>query len=148
MTGPDLQSPFIGLIDDDGHSARLFKRMLAANDGPDVRHYGDDEEGLADLAIVLNDPNTRRPQLLVVDLKGHSDANLEFIRLHRAWLRQNGVEVLVMAPLADQARLKTYHEAGAAAVFYRQPTVDAYRQEMVGIADFWARSTRLNAVGM
>ncbi|RYE53202.1 MAG: hypothetical protein EOP20_13755, partial [Hyphomicrobiales bacterium] len=81
------------MIDDDGHSAHLFMRMLAANDGPDVQHYGD-EEGLADLAEILSDPQTDWPELLVVDLKAHSDANLEFIRLHQAWLRQKGVAVV------------------------------------------------------
>jgi hypothetical protein len=41
-----------------------------------------------------------------------------------------------------------YYEAGAAAVFFRQPEVDAYRRELDGIENFWARNQRLDAVGM
>jgi len=142
------QSPFIGLIDDDGHSAHLFMRVLAANDGPLVRHYGDDEEGLSDLAHVLSDPRSDWPDILVVDLKAHSDANLEFVRRHQAWLHQKGVALVVMVPPTNRAGRMIYHEAGATAVFFRQSDVDAYRHELVGIANFWARNERLDAVGM
>ena len=148
MTSPFAQAPFIGLIDDDGHSARLFMRVLAVNDGPSVRHYRDEEEALADLAHVLSDPQSHWPELLVVDLKGHSHANLEFIRRHQAWLRQKGVAVVVMVPPTNRAGRMVYLEAGAAAVFFRQSEADAYRHELAGIANFWARSERLDAVGM
>ena len=148
MTSPFAQAPFIGLIDDDGHSARLFMRVLAANDGPSVRHYGDEEEGFANLAQVLGDPQSHWPELLVVDLKDHSHATLEFVRRHQAWLHQKGVALVVMVPPTDRAGRMTYLEAGAAAVFFRQPEADAYRHELAGIANFWARSERLDAVGM
>ncbi|MBN9332257.1 hypothetical protein [Devosia sp.] len=148
MTDRLQQSPFIGLIDDDGHSAHLFMRMLAANDGPSVRHYGDEVEGLAELAGELSDPRSHWPDLLVVDLKGHSNANVEFVRRHQAWLHQKGVAVVVMVPPTSRAVRMMYHEAGAAAVFFRQPEVNAYRHELAAITDFWARSERLDAVGM
>lgn len=148
VTSPSEKSPFIGLIDDDGHSAYLFMRLLAANDGPHVRHYGDQNDGMAGLARVLSDPQTSWPDLLVVDLKGHSDANIEFVRHHQGWLHQKGVAVVVMVSVADRARRTNYHEAGAAAVFFRQPELDAYRHELAGIASFWARTERLDAVGM
>ena len=140
--------PYIGLIDDDGHSAHLFMRMLAANDGPSVCHYGDAETGIADLAEVLGNPKASWPDLLVVDLKSHSDANLDFVRRHHAGLRQKGVTLVVMVPLHDGARRKTYLEAGAAAVFFRQPELTAYRQELTAITNFWADNGRLDAVGM
>lgn len=148
MTNRLEQSPFIGLIDDDGHSAHLFMRMLAANDGPSVRHYGDDEEGLADLAHVLSDPRSHWPDMLVVDIKRHSNANVEFVRRHQAWLHQKGVALVVMVPPAGRAVRMMYHEAGAAAVFFRQSELEAYRRELTGLTDFWARSARLDAVGM
>lgn len=148
MTSQFEQAPFIGLIDDDGHSARLFMRVLAANDGPSVRHYGDDKDGFTDLAQVLSDPQSHWPDVLVVDLKGHSEANLEFVRRHQAWLHQKGVAPVVMVPPTDRAGRLVYLEAGAAAVFFRQPEADAYRHELAGIANFWARSERLDAVGM
>lgn len=145
----ELEQPrFIGLIDDDGHSAHLFMRMFAANDGPAVHHYGDEHNGAANLALVLNDPRSHWPDLLVVDLKGHSGANLEFLRRHRAWLHQKGVALVVMVPPTNRAGRMVYHEAGANAVFFRQPELDAYRRELAGIIDFWARTERLDAVGM
>jgi DNA-binding response OmpR family regulator len=148
VTSQFAQAPFIGLIDDDGHSARLFMRVLAANDGPSVRHYSDDEEAVEDLAQVLSDPQSHWPELLVVDLKGHSQANLEFICRHQAWLHQKGVALLVMVPPTNRAGRMVYLEAGATAVFFRQSEADAYRHELAGIANFWARTERLDAVGM
>jgi DNA-binding response OmpR family regulator len=148
VTSAFVQRPFIGLIDDDNHSARLFMRALAANDGPSVRHYGDHEEGLTDLAHDLSDPQSHWPEVLVVDLKGHSQANLEFVRSHQCWLHQKGVALVVMVPPTDRAGRMVYHEAGATAVFFRQPEAEAYRHEVAGIANFWARNERLDAVGM
>ena len=148
MNSPFAQAPFIGLIDDDGHSARLFMRVLAANGGPSVRHYGSAEEAVADLIVVLSDPQSHWPEMLVVDLKSHSGATLEFVRRHQAWLHQKGVALLVMVPPTDRAGRMVYFEAGATAVFFRQSEADAYRHELAGIANFWARSERLDAVGM
>jgi len=123
-------------------------RMLAANDGPTARHFGDDEEGLADLTHELNDPQANWPEVLVVDLKAHSEATLDFVSRHQAWLRQKGVAPVVMVPPTDRAGRNRYFEAGAAAVFFRQPELDAYRHEVAEIANFWARTPRLDAVGM
>ncbi|MGV3577240.1 MAG: hypothetical protein ACO1O4_19105 [Devosia sp.] len=148
MTSSNAQAPFIGLIDDDGHSARLFMRVLAANDGPSVRHYGDDKGGFSDLAQVLSDPRSHWPDVLVVNLKAHSHANLEFVRRHQACLHQKGVVPVVMVPPTDRAGRMIYLEAGAAAVFFRQAEAESYRHEVAGIANFWARSERLDAVGM
>ena len=148
MTTHFKNRPFIGLIDDDGHSAHLFIRMLAANEGPSVCHYGDADAGMADLAEVLGNPKASWPDLLVVDLKGHSDATLEFVRRHHVELRQKGVSLVVMVPPYDGVRRMTYLEAGAAAVFFRQPELNAYRQELTAITNFWADTGRLDAVGM
>lgn len=148
MSPGSKQPPFIVLIDDDGHSAHLFMRMLAAADGPAVRYYGGEKEGVAGLAHILNDPRAQWPDLVVVDLKGHSEASLEFVRHHQAWLHQKGVALVVMVPPTDRAGRMIYHEAGANAVFFRQPELDAYRRELAGISEFWARTERLDAVGM
>ena len=148
MTNPGNISPFIGLIDDDGHSAYLFMRIMAGLRGPAVRNYGDGEVGAANLGLVLSDAAAEWPELLVVDLKAHSDATLEFVRRHQAWLRQKGVPVVVMVRPIGRVECDAYYEAGAAAVFFRQPEVDAYRRELAGIENFWARSQRQDAVGM
>lgn len=148
MTNLGSISPFIGLIDDDGHSAYLFMRVMTGLYGPAVRNYGGDEDGIANLGQVLSDASAEWPELLVVDLKAHSEATLEFVRRHHAWLRQTGVPVVVMVPPTGRVGCSVYYEAGAAAVFFRQPEVDAYRRELAGIENFWARNQRLDAVGM
>jgi hypothetical protein len=53
-----------------------------------------------------------------------------------------------MVPPTDRSGREEYYEAGADAVFFRQPELDAYRREMAGIISFWARTQRLDAVGM
>ena len=63
-------------------------------------------------------------------------------------LCQKGVPVVVMAHTLDQASRESLHEAGAAAVFFRQAELDAYRREAASIVSFWARNQRLDAVGM
>ena len=104
--------------------------------------------GAADPGLMLGDPSAGWPELLVVDLKAHSKATLEFVRQHHAGLRQKGVPMVVMIPPTDRAGCEAYSEAGAAAVFFRQPERDAYRRELAGIENFWARNQRLDAVGM
>jgi CheY-like chemotaxis protein len=139
--------PFIALIDDDAHSAYLFVRMLAAVGGPAVEHYNG-EEGFADLATVLNDPFADWPDVIVLDLKAGSHANLGFLSRHHAFLRQKGIAIAVMIPPGNAADSARCYEAGASAVFFRQPDLDAYRRELAGIVSFWARHPRLDAVGM
>lgn len=141
-------SPFIGLIDDDRHSARLFMRMLTEHGGPAVCHFGDGAVGLEGLIRVLDDPFAQWPDFLVVDLKDHSRATLDYISRHNGWLRQKGVEIVAMVPPTDRAGRNSFLEAGAAAVFFRQPELDAYRWELDGITEFWMRNKRLDAVGM
>jgi len=141
-------SPFIGLIDDDCHSARLFMRMLSENGGPAVCHFGDGAAGLEGLNRVLDDAFAQWPDFVVIDLKDHSRATLDFVRRHHGWLRQKGVDLVVMVPPTDRAGRGSFLEAGAAAVFFRQPELDAYRWELDGIIEFWMRNERLDAVGM
>lgn len=140
--------PFVALIDDDQHSAHLLTRMLLAHGSPDVQLYGGAEEGRARIQAVLGDVSANWPGLLIVDLKSHSRANLEFVSSIQSLLRQKGVPVVVMAPPQDRAGREALHDAGAAAVFFRQAELDAYRREAAGIVSFWARSQRLDAVGM
>lgn len=140
--------PYVALIDDDEHSAHLLTRMLLAHGSPDVRWLGGASEGRAQLQAVLNDPAADWPSLLIVDLKAHSSANLEFLAATRPMAHQKGVPVVVMAPPLDRAGREALHHAGASAVFFRQGELDAYRREAAGIVSFWARNQRLDAVGM
>jgi len=140
--------PFVALVDDDEHSAHLLTRMMLAHGSPDVRWYGGAEDGRRMLAGVLADPHADWPGLLIVDLKAHSGANLEFVASIQSLARQKGVPVVVMSPPLDRHGRAALHEAGASAVFFRHAERDAYRREAAGIVSFWARSQRLDAVGM
>lgn len=141
------EAPFIALIDDDGHSAQLLQRTLRAEGAPDVRHLGCAVEGQAALSRALNTPHTW-PAMVVVDLKAHSGANVEFLERNRALLGESGIPVAVMTQPTDRAGRQRLHDAGAAAVFFRQAERDAYRHEAAGLLSFWARFKRLDTVGM
>ena len=94
-------------------------------------------------------PRWRRdPSQLIVDLKAYSGANFEFVASIQPLVRQRGVPVVVMAAPLDRQGIETLHGAGASAVFFRHAELDAYRREAAGIVSFWARSQRLDAVGM
>jgi len=140
--------PFVALVDDDQHSAHLLTRMLLAHGSPHIQWYGDAGSGRLMLADVLANPAANWPGLVVVDLKAHSGANLEFLASIRSLARQKGVPVVVMVAPIDRQGREALHEAGAAAIFFRHAELDAYRREAAGIVSFWARSQRLDAVGM
>ncbi|MBB4051909.1 DNA-binding response OmpR family regulator [Devosia subaequoris] len=140
--------PFIALIDDDGHSAHLLIRMLAAHGAPQVRHIGSAEASEAFLVECLSDIDREWPGLVILDLKSHSGANLEFVTRHQALLRQKGIPLAVMMQTTDRARRQEMQDSGAATVFFRQAELDAYRREAAAIVSFWARNQRLDAVGM
>ena len=141
-------SPFVALIDDDQHSAHLLTRMLIAHGSPDVHWYGNAGDGMARLHSVLGNASANWPGLLIVDLKAHSGANLEFVASIQHLARQKGVPVVVMSQTLARQDRQALEDAGASAVFFRQAELDAYRREAAGIVSFWARTQRLDAVGM
>ncbi len=141
-------TPFIALIDDDGHSAHLLTRMVSACGAPAVMHFATAGEGETFLSATLADVGREWPGLVIVDLKAHSGVNLEFVARNQALLRQKGVPLAVMTQSSDRAGRQHLLDAGAAAVFFRQPELDAYRREAAAIVSFWARHQRLDAVGM
>ena len=140
--------PFIALIDDDAHSAHLLTRMLSAHGAPQIRHFATAEAGEAFLAQRLAHVDREWPGVVIVDLKNHSGANLEFLARNQALLRQKGIPLAVMTPPTDRAGRQALHDEGASAVFFRQAELNAYRHEAASIVSFWARHQRLDAVGM
>jgi CheY-like chemotaxis protein len=140
--------PYLALVDDDQHSAHLLTRMLLAHGSPDVQWLGGAMEGRLALARVLGNPAADWPSLLIVDLKAHSSASLEFVASIKALVCQKGVPVVAMTPPLDREARDAFYEAGASGVFFRHADRDAYRREAAGIVSFWARSQRLDAVGM
>lgn len=141
-------APFIVLIDDDEHSAHLLTRMLAAHGAPAIRHFQTAADGEVALAAILSDHQATWPGLIIVDLKSHSAANIEFAARNHAMLRQRGVPLAIMAAPTDRAGRQALQDAGATAVFFRQAELDAYRHEVASIVSFWARSQCLDAIGM
>ena len=141
-------TPFIALIDDDGHSAHLLTRMLLAHGAPEVRHFETASAGETFLAANLSDVSADWPGMVVVDLKVHSGANVEFVARNHVLLRQKGIPLAVMTQPTDRAGRQALHDAGASAVFFRQAELTAYRHEAASIVSFWARNQRLDAVGM
>lgn len=140
--------PFIALIDDDSHSAHLLMRMLEAHGAPEIRHLGGAVAGRAALQVNLSNFDATWPSLLIIDLKAHSSANLDFARAMQQLLRQKGLPFVVMSQPLDQAGRDLLYDAGVAAIFCREAELSAYRREAAGIVSFWARHERLNAVGM
>ena len=141
-------APFVALVDDDQHSAVLLTRMLLAHGAPDIAGYDGAQDAHHRLIPVFADPDATWPGLVIVDLKAHRLANLEFLASVRPLLRQKGVPVVVMAPPASQSEFDALRQAGAASVFTRHAELDAYRREAAGIVSFWARTQRPDAVGM
>ena len=142
------RAPFIALVDDDQHSAQLLTRMLLAHGAPAIQWYGGASDGQTMLTAVLGDVSGRRPSLVIVDLKAHSASNLEFLRATQSLLRQTSIPVAVMVQSGESNHRDTLLAAGATAVFLRHAELDAYRREAAGLVSFWARSQRLEAVGM
>lgn len=138
----------MALVDDDQQSARLLTRMLLAHGAPAIEHHASAADGLRILVEVLNNPAANWPGLIIVDLKAHSGANLEFMTAIQPLLRQKGVNAVVMTTGVEQQEHLALRKAGAAAVFVRHAELDAYRREAADIVGFWARSQRLDAVGM
>lgn len=141
-------TPYVALVDDDAHSAHLLTRMLLAHGSPRIESFGDAAEAMARLSAALASASPAWPTLIIVDLKAHSNANLDFVAALTPAVRKHNLPVVVMAQWPDRDMAVALHDAGAAAVFTRHADIAAYRREAANIVSFWARSQRLDAVGM
>lgn len=140
-------TPHFALVDDDAHSAHLLTRMLLAHGAPRIETFTSAADAIARLIPSLA-IRAAWPTLVIVDLKAHSAANLEFVALLAPVIGKLDIPVAVMAQRPDRQHTAELHDAGAAAVFTRHAELDAYRREAANIVSFWARSQRLDAVGM
>ena len=140
--------PRLALVDDDAHSARLLTRMLVAHGSPRIETFTGPADAFARLTPTLSQAPQAWPSMVIVDLKAHSAANLEFVTALAPLVANHDIPIAVMAPWSERPDLDALHEAGAAAVFTRHADHDAYRREAANIVSFWARCQRLDAVGM
>jgi len=139
---------FAALIDDDEHSAHLLTRTLVAQGAPGIQLYGDAAAALLRLQAVLGDRTAARPALIIVDLKAHSGATVEFLSSIQQLIRQHDVPLVVLAPELNEERRRALFDLGAAGVFVRHADRDAYRGVAADIVEFWAQTERSEAVGM
>ncbi|WP_193334956.1 response regulator [Devosia beringensis] len=139
---------FVALIDDDEHSAHLLTRTLVDQGAHGVQSYGDANQALVRLKAVLSDVTAAWPALIILDLKEHSGANLEFLDTIGQLTCQHGVPVVVLAPQQTEQCRQALLANGAAAVFVRHAERDAYRRVAADIVEFVTLSQRPEAVGM
>tara|TARA_R110002020_G_scaffold16586_8_gene58610 strand:- start:301 stop:735 length:435 start_codon:yes stop_codon:yes gene_type:complete len=139
---------FVALIDDDEHSAHLLTRTLVEQGAHGVQCYGDATKAFIRLRAVLGDATAARPVLIILDLKEHSGANLEFLAAIRQLTRRHDVPVVVLAHQADDSCREALLASGAAAVFARHGERDAYRRVAAEIIEFATLEQRPEAVGM
>ena len=147
MNSHGALQPFMALVDDDSHSARLMIRMLLAHGAPSVNWLDSDAVATAELGALLNDRRATLPGLVIVDLKSSSAATAEFIAKLRAMRDGTALLVAAIAPTLDREVREVLLTAGADAVFERQADIDVYRREAAAIVSFWVRNQRLEAVG-
>lgn len=148
MTVALEKAPYLALVDDDAHSVRLLTRTLAAQGAPHVEWLGNAEDGYKRLTERLAVPATNRPALLIVDLRTSTTATRDFVAAVADLTGKAGIPIIAMASSADPAERQALVAAGAAAVVRREAEREAYRREAANIVSFWARSQRLDAVGM
>jgi CheY-like chemotaxis protein len=147
MNSHGAGQPFMALVDDDSHSARLMIRMLLAHGAPSVSWLDGEALATAELGKLLDDNKAALPGLVIVDLKSSSTATAEFIAKLRGMRDGPALLIAAMAPSLDREVRDVLLHAGADAVFERQANIDFYRREAAAIVSFWVRNQRLEAVG-
>jgi response regulator RpfG family c-di-GMP phosphodiesterase len=143
----NTREPYLVLVDDDGHSARLLTRMLLAHGAPSIQWIESSEAGLSQIKSLLVDRARLLPGLVVVDLKSSSTASAEFVSKIARLPRSQSLLVAVMAVDPNRITRERLLEAGADAVFERHADLQGYRAEAAAIVSFWVRNQRLEAVG-
>ena len=127
------QQPFLALIDDDAHSARLAPRMLLAHGAPSVHWIDAAAAGTTVIGDILKDRDASLPGLIIVDLKASSAATRDLVAELRKMERGGELLIAAMAPSLDREVRDELLDAGANAVFQRQAELDAYRREAASI---------------
>ncbi len=139
--------PFMVLVDDDSHSARLMIRVLLAHGAPSVSWMDTGPVGAERIGALLEDARAALPGLVIVDLKASSSATHEFIERLRGMRNGSALLIAAMAPSLEKDVRDRLLACGADAVFERHAEVDFYRREAAAIVSFWVRNQHLEAVG-
>jgi len=139
--------PFMALVDDDSHSARLMIRMLLAHGAPSVSWLDGEAMATTEIGKLLDNDRATLPGLVIVDLKATSTATPEFITKLRGMRDGRSLLIGALAPNLERETREIYLSAGADAVFERQADIDSFRREAAAIVSFWVRNQHLDAVG-
>ena len=139
--------PFLALVDDDSHSARLMIRMLLAHGAPSVSWLDGEAMATTEIGKLLDNDRAALPGLVIVDLKSTSTATPEFITKLRGMRDGRSLLIGALAPNLERETREIYLSAGADAVFERQADIDSFRREAAAIVSFWVRNQHLDAVG-
>lgn len=139
--------PFMALVDDDSHSARLMIRMLLAHGAPSVSWLDGEALATAEIQRLLENELATIPGLVIVDLKASSSATLDFIVKLRAMRDGHSLLIAAIAPTLEREPREALLAAGADAVFERHADINSYRREAAAIVSFWVRNQHLDAVG-
>lgn len=129
------------LIDDDEYSAKFFRRRMnvvaADKINLDLDWFESPARGLSAIqnlaATLQNHTNTRLADLIIVDLKATSDANLNFVPQAAAILRQTSVPLVVFIPQTDAKLAQSLIDAGATECFVRHAELSQYDAELTRI---------------
>jgi CheY-like chemotaxis protein len=139
--------PYMALVDDDSHSARLMIRMLLAHGAPSVSWLDGEALATAELGKLLDDDLAALPGLVIVDLKNSSTATRDFVVKLRAMHDGRSLLIAAIAPSLEKDVRDVLLNAGADAVFERQADINSFRREAAAIVSFWVRNQHLDAVG-
>ncbi len=141
------RQPFLVLVDDDVHSARLMSRMLLAHGAPSIEWVDQSEAGLSKIKIALSGTNMSNSGLVIVDLKSSSTATSDFVAKVSELDPRRDIPLVGMVPDGDRSCRDRLLGAGAHAVFERKADLHDYRAEAAAIVRFWVRNQHLEAVG-
>ncbi|MDC9825518.1 hypothetical protein PRN20_17435 [Devosia sp. ZB163] len=147
MDAIGADQPFMALVDDDSHSARLMIRMLLAHGAPSVSWLNGEALATAEIGKLLEDDSATIPGLVIVDLKGSSTATRDFIVKLRGMGDGRALLIAAIAPSQERETRDFLLSAGADAVFERQADINFFRREAAAIVGFWVRNQHLDAVG-
>ncbi|MDB5538930.1 MAG: response regulator transcription factor [Devosia sp.] len=139
--------PFMALVDDDPHSARLMIRMLLAHGAPSVSWLDGEDLAGTEIGKLLDKDGATIPGLVIVDLKRSSSATRDFIMKLRGMRDGGALLIAAIAPTLERATREALLSAGADAVFERHADINSYRREAAAIVSFWVRNQHLDAVG-
>lgn len=139
--------PFMALVDDDSHSARLMIRMLLAHGAPSVSWLNGEALASAELGAMLENDNAALPGLVIVDLKGSTNATRDFVARLRGMRDGRSLLIAAVAPSLEREVRDVLLNAGADAVFQRHADINFFRREAAAIVSFWVRNQHLDAVG-